>query len=89
MTDRVVYDGNKVIVLTLSSTDVEKLTHRLVYDGNSDIVLTLSSTDVEKMTNRLVCDGIRVILFSLLAQLTLRNDRQTGVRWEQSDCSHS
>ena len=37
-----------------------------------DNVLTVSSTDVEKMTNRLVYDGNRVILFSLLAQMTLR-----------------
>ena len=59
------------------------MTNRLVYDGNSDTVLTLSSTDVEKMTNRLVYDGKGVILFSLLAQLTLRDDKQTGVRWEK------
>ena len=29
MTDRLVYDGNRVIVLTLSSPDVEKMTDRL------------------------------------------------------------
>ena len=41
MTNRLVYDRNRVIVLTLSSTDVEKMTHRLVYDGIRVILFSL------------------------------------------------
>ena len=66
---------------------------------NSDIILTAGSTDIEKMADRQTvgvgaqltlkklraegCEVGAMILYSLLAQLTLRNDGQTVVRWKQ------
>ena len=71
------------VVLT-SSPNIEKMTNRLVWDGKSDTVLTLS---YDEQT------GVRwneVIMFSLLAQLTLRRWRTDwctmGTEWY---CSHS